>query len=163
MCFLQTPTSRFSPLCFSSRESNPPPLPVTAPLPRCAPPAPRLLSRFYRTETVLVGRSWRPEVSFARSALIEDDSLPFSLLLLCTPSRSSQTLRIRSHTSKTEIGFSVTDVRCLNGQLAAGWEFLESPWNSPVDSQLTTGPHSSLAIGRQMCLSTFTGWIRNGR
>lgn len=87
---------------------------------------PRPLLQFYRTKTVLVGKSWRPEVFFARSALIEDDSLPLSLFY-SVPSRSLQALRIRSVSPKTEIGFSVTDVRRLNEQLAAGGEKFWSP------------------------------------
>lgn len=49
-------------------------------------------------------------------------------------------------TTKTKIGLLVTGGRRLNGQLAARGEFLESPWNSPVDSQLTSRSHSSLTI-----------------
>lgn len=59
--------------------------------------------------------------------------------------------------SKTKIGFLVTGGRHLNGQLAAGGEFLESSWNSPVDSQFSTGPHSLLTIRRSMCLLAFAG------
>lgn len=78
--FSSDPTPRSSPRCFSSRESNPPPLPVTAPLLRCAPPtSPPLTVLSRRNGLLLVGRSQRPEVLFTRSALIEDDS---SLLLL---------------------------------------------------------------------------------
>lgn len=99
-----------SPRCFSSRKSNPPPLPVTTPLPLTLahPPIlfpPTVPSR--RNGLLRAGRSSRPEVLFARSALIEGDLFFSPSFHFFVPPE----LRVHKETKcffKTEISFLVT-------------------------------------------------------
>lgn len=131
MCFLQTPYPSFQPPLLLVARIQPATPACYNPLTTLrAPPAsspPTVPSR--RNGLLRAGRSRRPEVPFARSALIEDvfflPPLPYLRFLPCTFTLPTSVENL-TRTTKAKIALLVTGGRRLNEQLAARGEFLES-------------------------------------